>query len=145
MATTVTSATLTSTITETITLNGQAYGNTATHEVVAQGQAYTRLHAVPTGAAVEILNLGAADSAGTIVGDKLVYFRITNLDDTNYILLSLFDAGGVVSGHKIRAGESFVLMSNQIADGAAALGDITSIKAVADTLECDIEFTTVTE
>ena len=38
MATTITAATLTSTIQESLTLNGQVYGNTNIHEVVSQGQ-----------------------------------------------------------------------------------------------------------
>ena len=142
MATTVTGATLTSTITEIITLNGQAHGNTNTYEVASQGEALSRVMSCATADTI-LMNFSTVDSAGTIVGDEMKYMRITNLDDTNYVTLSFYNS----SSHykvKLQAGESHICMNNQMALAGADLTDMTMVKGQADTLACDIEITTIT-
>lgn len=141
MATTVTAATLTSTITEIITLNGQAHGNTNTHEVASQGEATSRVMSCAT-ANTTLMNLGTVDSAGTIVGDEMKYMRITNLDDTNFVTLSFY-TGDTYYKVKLQAGESHIHMNNQMAIGSASLSDMSMVKGQANTLACDIEITTI--
>lgn len=141
MATTVTGATLTSTITEIITLNGQAHGNTNTYEVASQGEASSRIMSCATADTI-LMNFGATDSAGTIVGDEMKYFRITNLDDTNYITLSFYNSASHFK-IKLQAGESHIFMNNQIAMAGADFTDMTMVKGQANTLACDIEITTI--
>ena len=75
-------------------------------------------------------------------------FRITNLDDTNFINLALFN-GTDTAFIKVSAGDTFVLMSNEIdaiasSESFGAFADITKIKADADTAACDIEIIAVT-
>jgi len=141
MATTVIGATLTSTITEIITLNGQAHGNTNTYEVASQGEATSRIMSCAT-ADTTLMNFGATDSAGTIVGDEMKYFRVTNLDDTNYITLSFYNSASHFKV-KLKAGESHIFMNNQMAIAGADLTDMTMVKGQANTLACDIEITTI--
>lgn len=143
MATTVTAATLTSTITEIITLNGQAHGNTNTHEVASQGEASSRIMSVATADTI-LMNFSTVDSAGTIVGDDMKYMRITNLDDTNFVTLSFYNGAASYYKVKLQAGESHIHMNNQMAIGDTALADMTMVKGQADTLACDIEITTIT-
>lgn len=142
MATTVTASTLTSTITEIITLNGQAHGNTNTYEVASQGEALSRILSCAV-TDTTLLNFSTADSAGTIVGDDMKYLRITNLDDTNYVTLSFYNSA---SHFKIRlnAGESHIFMNNQMAIAGADLTDMTMVKGQANTLACDLEISSIT-
>ena len=143
MATTVTAATLTSTITELISLNGHSHGNTITHEVASQGEVSTRIMSCATSSTV-LINFAAADSAGTVVGDSLEYFRITNLDDTNFVTLAVHNGAASFYQIKLGAGGSYLLMNNQMAVGDTALSDMLMVKGTANTLVCDIEITTIT-
>lgn len=94
-----------------------------------------------------IINFGAADSAGEVIVGDYTYFRVSNLDDTNFVRLTLYN-GSDSFFYKLLAGDTFVLMSNEmeVDEGTAftAFADITQIKADADTAACDIEIMAVT-
>ena len=131
MATTITPATLTSTIQEDITLNGYAKGMTVTHSIITVGKSYNRIMEVGR-ESTPILLLGTTDSAGQIIGDEMKYFRITNVDDTNPLQIQFQYASANNWVHRIGPGETFILMSNQSAANAhnttaGTLEDITSI------------------
>tara|TARA_R110002051_G_scaffold171330_1_gene241806 strand:- start:35 stop:481 length:447 start_codon:yes stop_codon:yes gene_type:complete len=147
MATTVTAADLTVTVTENYTLNGVAYGNTINKTFSTNGQVLQRVMNVSTSDPA-IINFGAADAAGQVAVADYKYFRITNLDDTNFITLTLYN-GTDSFFYKILAGDVFLLMSNEMDAIASsttfgAFADITQIKADADTAACDIEILAVT-
>tara|TARA_R110000751_G_scaffold190270_1_gene296104 strand:+ start:127 stop:573 length:447 start_codon:yes stop_codon:yes gene_type:complete len=147
MATTVTTADLTVTVTETYTLNGVAYGNTINKSFSSNGQVLQRIMNVSTSDPA-ILNFGAADAAGQVKVGDYKYFRITNLDDTNFITLTLFN-GTDSFFYKLLSGDIFLLMSNDMdaiasSTSFGAFADITQIKADADTAACDIEILAVT-
>jgi hypothetical protein len=151
MATTVTAENLTVTITEQYTLNGVSYGNTMNKTYTDNGEVYQRIMAIPYSAEdafTDIINFGAADDAGQADIDNYKYFRIKNLDDTNFLTLRV---KGTADSFfvKIKAGETFLLMDNEIdaVTGSNAFGaftDISQISANADTAEIDIEFVCVT-
>lgn len=147
MATTVTASTLTVTISESYTLNGVGYGNTSTKSYTSNGQVLQRILNVSTSDPA-IIDFGASDAAGQVVVGDYKYFRITNLDDTNFITLALYN-GADTFFYKLLAGDTFVLMSNEMdaIDSSRTFGafaDITQIKADADTAACDIEIIAVT-
>tara|TARA_R100001510_G_C7582670_1_gene155103 strand:- start:232 stop:678 length:447 start_codon:yes stop_codon:yes gene_type:complete len=147
MATTVTAADLTVTVTESYTLNGVAYGNTINKSFSSNGQVLQRIMNVSTSDPA-IINFGAADAAGQVKVGDYKYFRITNLDDTNFVMLTLYN-GADSFFYKLAAGDVFLLMSNDMdaIDASTSFGafaDITQIKADADTAACDIEILTVT-
>tara|TARA_Y100001973_G_C5138492_1_gene301632 strand:+ start:292 stop:738 length:447 start_codon:yes stop_codon:yes gene_type:complete len=147
MATTVTAADLTVTVTESYTLNGVAYGNTINKSFSSNGQVLQRIMNVSTSDPA-ILNFGASDAAGQVTVGDFKYFRITNLDDTNFVTLTLYN-GADSFFYKLAAGDVFLLMSNDMdaIDASTSFGafaDITQIKADADTAACDIEILTVT-
>ena len=152
MATTVTAENLTVTITEQYTLNGVSYGNTMNKTYTDNGEVYQRIMAIPYNALevtfTDIINFGAADDAGQADIDNYKYFRIKNLDDTNFLTLRV---KGTADSFfvKIKAGESFLLMDNEIDAVASsttfgAFTDISQISATPDTAEIDIEFVVVT-
>ena len=147
MATTVTAANCTVTITEAYELNGVSYGNTKSKTFTSKGKVLQRIMNVSTSDPA-IINFGAADSAGQVTVGDYAYFRISNLDDTNFIMLTLFN-GSDSFFYKLLAGDTFVLMSNEMdaIDASTTFGafaDITQIKADADTAACDIEIMAVT-
>lgn len=146
MATTVIASNCTVTITEAYELNGVNYGNTKSKTFTSKGKVLQRIMNVSTSDPA-IINFGAADSAGQVTVGDYTYFRISNLDDTNFIMLTLFN-GSDSFFYKLLAGDSFLLMSNEmeVDEGTTFTGfaDITQIKADANTAACDIEIMAVT-
>ena len=152
MATTVTAADLTVTITESYTLNGVSYGNTMNTTFESNGEVYQRVMTIAAGTRgdvwTDIINFGAADDAGQADITNYKYFRIKNLDDTNYLELRVTGTADSFFV-KIKAGESFLLMDNEIdavvsSTTIGTLTDITQIGANAHTDAIDIEFVVVT-
>ena len=146
MASTVTAANLTVTIVESYTLNGVAYGNTVEKTFTSKGKVDQRILNVAT-SETALFNWEAADSAGIGVAADYAYFRVTNLDDTNFVTLRLYN-GADSFWYKLAAGESLMLMNNEMdaitGTTFGALADITSVLAKADTATCDVEFIAVT-
>tara|TARA_Y100000004_G_scaffold52858_2_gene58757 strand:+ start:10182 stop:10628 length:447 start_codon:yes stop_codon:yes gene_type:complete len=147
MASTVTAASATINISENITLNGVTYGNTISKTFQSQGEVIQRIMSIAT-SFTDIFHTSTADGRGQIVADDWCYFRITNLDDTNFITLRLYD-GTDSQFFKLEAGESFFLMSPDIDVDASGttfnnFADITQIAADADTAACDVEVLMIT-
>jgi len=146
MASTVTAADLTVTITESYTLNNVSYGNTTNKVFTSKGQVDQRIMSVAT-TETALFNWESADSAGSGVAANYVYFRVTNLDDTNFVTLRLYN-GADSFWLKLAAGESLLLMNNEMdaitGSTFGALADITSVLGKADTAVCDVEFIAVT-
>jgi len=153
MATTVIAADLTVTITESYELNGVSYGNSTNKSFTNGGEIVQRVMAIQSqgrGANwTDILNFGAADSAGQVDVSNYKYFRITNLDDTNFLELRITGASNTSYFVKVKAGESFLLMDNEMdaetsSTTVGTLADVTQIAANANTDGIDIEFMCVT-
>lgn len=147
MATTVTPANLTVTITESYTLNDVSYGNTLNKTFASQATILQRVMNVSTSDPT-IINFGTAESAGTVLKANYSYFRITNLDDTNFVMLTLYN-GADSFFYKLNAGDTLLLMSNEMdaiasSTSFGAFADITEIKADANSAACDIEIMAVT-
>ena len=147
MASTVTASTATITVSENITLNGVTYGNAISKSFTTQGQVIQRIMSIGT-TFTDMIYTSTADGRGQVVAADWCYFRITNLDDTNFVTLRLYD-GTDSQFFKLEAGESFFLMSPDISvtaggTGFAAFADISRIAADADAAACDIEFLMIT-
>ena len=148
MATTIIPANCTITITESYNLNGVSYGNTTNKTYTSQGEVIQRVMSIGV-AFTEIFNATTIDGRGQVVVNDWAYFSITNLDDTNFLTLRLYDSTDS-KFFKIEAGESFFLMSPEIdidASGTTfnAFSDVNEIGAIADTAACDVEVLMVTE
>jgi hypothetical protein len=140
MATTITNATLTVTITEAVSLNNKSYGNSNTLTIPSINEVDQRILTIPT-SEVTVVNYGTANAAGTFVRTAVKYLRITNKDDTNFISVKVSSATDY-AWVKLEAGKSFELHNGLIetASSFSAWADITSISAIADTAAVDIEY-----
>ena len=144
MATTVLNANLTVTLTDSVSLNGQSYGNTNTLTVAEIDEVYNRVVEVPISAFTNVLELGAASGQGVLKAANVKYIRITNLDDTNYVNLKVFGTDAMVI--KLEAGKSFVLggvsfdaAAADIAQGSVSHNAAFVISAEATVAACDLE------
>ena len=135
------------TITEALKLQGNNQGATHTKTISGINEASRRVVNVITGTAgAEIIKTAATDGAGTYKTNNIRYIRITNLDSSNYVLLSL-EASSHWAQVKVEAGKSFILGTANGFDnvdtstnyGSYSAVDITRIKAQANTAAVDLE------
>ena len=111
-------ATLTSTITENITLNGADRGSTNTLSVASVTQVFHRIVTCPTGQDTTVATFASTADNSAVSGslEDVKYIRVTNLDGTNPINFSLqVDAGendtaaDESASILIAAGRSFIM------------------------------------
>ena len=144
MATTITSATLTVTLTESISLNGSDQGATNTLTIASVNEVSKRIITVEDAAnGTEVYKGGAAAGAGQFISANVKYIRLTNLDDTNFVVLHL-EGSSHYSQHKLEAGKSFILPTPVGFDNNADIDNysaetITTIQAKADSADVDLE------
>ena len=140
-------ATLTVTITESLTLNGANVGGTNTLTVNTVNDFYKRIITVPTSEIVA-WTTHDTDIAGSQFDDDLVkYARITNKGSNN-VIVRVKNADNDELAYKLGPGESFLLHGHEAtmnAVDAATLDigtgwhDITSVKLTAPDGACDCE------
>jgi hypothetical protein len=144
MATTISNATLTVTITEAVTLNGVDQGGTQTQTIANINEVDRRIMTAPT-SEVDILGFdGSSNSMGTFLNSGVKYIRITNLDDTNFITVGVSDTGSDTFFVKVEAGQSFLMGNDDLeihASGGASstFSQADNISVKADTAAVDIE------
>jgi|SRR3990167_1931645 len=149
MATTITPATLTVTITEAVTLNGVDQGGSQVLSISSVVEVDRRILNIPTSEII-ILAMGTALAAGQFNEVDVRYIRITNLDDTNHVTLVFRGEGAAEFAVKLDKGQSFIYngdMSGGVVDTMDAsesaltvsLEDLVDITAQADTAAVDIE------
>jgi len=152
MASTVQAATLSVTISERINLRGIS-GGSITKQISSVNEISKRIITITTTESVVATFSAAAASAGHYVAADVRYIRLTNLDDTNFITVTLRNQDNDEVAVKIDAGQSFVLFGDnangmsavfnatQDADAASdtAFGSLTNIQADANTASCDLE------
>jgi hypothetical protein len=110
-------ATLTSTITESITLNGQDRGSTNTLSVASVTQVFHRIVTCPANndTTVATFQTETYTTEGAIDLEDVKYIRVTNLDGSNELVLSLQtsnDEDGTADGSTsllIDPGRSFIM------------------------------------
>ena len=150
MTTTLTAATLTVTLKESIELNGVEQGATNTKTIASVNEVSKRIVTVTTTEA-EIIAMGTAVSSGTYIESDGRYMRFTNLDDTNFVTLTFKNENDDEFAVKVDAGHSFIYPGDNdggvvdtmdAIDGTGltyALGDLVNVTADADTASCDME------
>jgi hypothetical protein len=152
MASTITAATLTVSVTESILLNGKQQGATNTKTVASVNEISKRIVTVTTTEA-EILKFASTIDAGRYIIGDVRYMRFTNKDDTNFITLTFTNEDSDEVAIKLDAGQSFIWNGdnsgglvdnfNAVTAGNAAsdtaLADVTSVQADANINSCDLE------
>jgi len=150
MATTVTAATLTVTVTEAITLNNQALGASNVLTISSVTEVAKRIVNVPTSEVIILVFAATNPAAGEFVEGDVRYIRITNLDDTNHVTLVFRGEGAAEFAVKLDKGQTFIYngdLSGGVVDTMDAsasaltvdLEDLVDITALADTAACDLE------
>ena len=153
MATTISNATLTVTLTESITLNGAQQGATNTKTFADIDEISKRILTITTNEATIATFSGAVASAGHYNDSAVRYMRFTNKDDTYFVTLTFRNQDNDEVAIKVDAGQSFiwcgdnangmssVFNATQDADAASdtAFGSLTNIQADAEASTVDIE------
>ena len=153
MASTVTAATLTVSLTESINIRGKNQGATTTQTVSSINEIYKRILTITTNEATIVTMSGAVASAGHFNDSFVRYMRFTNLDDTNFLTLTFTSSDNDEVAIKLDAGNSFLWFAdnsggmvdvfnatqNADANSDVDLEPITTIQADANTGNCDLE------
>ena len=144
MASTITSATMTVTITEKVVLNGRDQGSKNTLSISGIKNVFKRIITIAAGddATVLVFKSTTAIADGALDLQNVKYIRITNLDDTNSVNLSLqldSDENNSAANESctilLEAGRSFVMgtpdegihVNDDAATIITALTDLESI------------------
>ena len=148
MASTITNATLTVTITESLSLGGTQYGGTKTLEIADINEAFKRIVkcAASQTTTIATFNGNAFASDNALYLEDAKYVRVTNLDDTNPIELAIVGAATLYQV-RLAAGESHILgapddLMLAEADTSPSFGtmaDIASIKVNPASNDVDVE------
>ena len=152
MTSTLTAATLSVTLTESINLNGYDQGSKNIATIASIAEVSKRIVTVTTTEAV-VATFSAAIAAGNYIAANIRYIRLTNLDDTNFITLTFRNQDNDEFAVKVDAGNSFLLYGDNAngmtaifnatedADAASStnFGSLTNLQADADTASCDLE------
>ena len=149
MTSTLTAATMTVTVTESINLNGMNQGASNTLSLASIAEVSKRIVNVPA-SEVEVVAMSTAVASGTFVESTVKYIRFTNLDDTNHITLTFKDEDNTEFAVLLDKGQSFIyngdiaggVVNTMHAGGSAltvSLNDLVNVTALADTAACDME------
>ena len=153
MATTIKTATLLTTVSEQITINGARQGAVNTKSISGIAEVSKRIITITTTEAVIATFSSAVASAGHYTAANVRYIRFTNKDDTNFITLTFRNQDNDEVAIKLDAGQSLifngdndngmsaVFNATQDADAASdtAFGSLTNLQADANSDSCDLE------
>ena len=148
MASTLSSATMTVRIVESIKLNGTEQGAINTRTISSINEISKRILTVPTSETV-VTSFSTAVATGTFIEGDVRYVRITNKDDTNFVYLVFKNEYSNEFCIKLDSGQSYIyngdnnsgvidtMLANQVpfgfttSDGTTtdASDDVTSITA----------------
>ena len=145
-------ATLTSQITETLTLNGTAQGGTNTFTITGINESFKHIVACTTDRNELFAAVGSGTDRGSFIEGDIRYIRISNLDDTNHVVLFFKNESNDEFAVKLDKGQSFIynadLASGVVdtfdantagATSSGQLADLTNVYAQADTASCNLE------
>lgn len=146
MASTVTSATLTVTLTEKVNLNGMEQGATTQLSITDINEVHKVIMKCDGTSATTIVSFDTAPDLGTLVKANVRYLRVTNLDDSNYAILRLTGAASTDLAVRLDPGASYLIVSStstgavDYADiSGVALEDLTALTATSNTAAVDLE------
>ena len=143
-------AVLSVTLKEELELNGRDRGSEMSVDITGITETFHRILDVGTATAQTVLQMDAtaANSAGgTLLTTNVQYFRITNLDTSNFVAITIQNDSTEEYMVRLDAGESYMLFNSKIdanaaGDSSAAAGnltDIDNILAQANTAACQLE------
>ena len=137
MASTITAATMTVTINESITLNGKNQGGTQTFSIASVSDIFQRIVSCTSSQTTTIASFNADvhGAAGAIDIENSKYIRVTNLDDTNPIELAIVGAATLYQvilhpgqSHILGSAEDLMLAETDTSPSFGTMADIVSIQ-----------------
>tara|TARA_R100000458_G_scaffold54018_1_gene56744 strand:+ start:1768 stop:2232 length:465 start_codon:yes stop_codon:yes gene_type:complete len=148
MATTISNATLTVTVTETISLNGSAQGATNTFTIASIDEIFKRIVTCTASQTTTLLTFNAAvhGAAGAIDLEDCKYIRITNKDDTNALELAVVGAATLYQvilhpgqSHILGSPEDLMLAEADTSPSFGTMADLASIQVNPGGNAIDVE------
>lgn len=145
MASTVTPATATVQIVESLNLAGVDRSGSRTRSISNVAEADRRVMTVDSANEIDIIELNSNNGQGKFIRSAIRYIRITNLDNTNSLRVRFKKSGAQTADVPIDAGATFMLSTgsmdaNTSAGAFSAFVNIDVISAQADTADVDIEY-----
>tara|TARA_R100001463_G_scaffold132417_1_gene193080 strand:- start:92 stop:544 length:453 start_codon:yes stop_codon:yes gene_type:complete len=128
MATTLTAATLTVNVSESITLNGTTYDQTVTSTIASIAKFEKRIISIAASTSAALFSFASSPTGLQFDSDELKYLRLTNLDDTEQLILTT-SASSTAGAQALNPSGSYTLFGNGVG-GAASKAAITSIAAL---------------
>tara|TARA_Y100000361_G_scaffold66213_1_gene58167 strand:+ start:1304 stop:1780 length:477 start_codon:yes stop_codon:yes gene_type:complete len=152
MATTLTNATLTVTLSESVLLRGVEQGSTNTLSISSINEVFKQIVTCTTDRNELFAAIASGTDKGSFLEANIRYIRVTNLDDTNHVVLFFKNESNDEIAVKLDRGQSFIYnadLTGGVVDtmdansaGAASSGqlaDLTNVYAQADTASVDLE------
>ena len=145
MASTLSNATLTVTVTENLTLNGSDHGSTKKMTIAGVNEISKRIITTLTTGTQIYKGHETVASFGQFIYGNVKYIRITNLDDTNPVAIHIEDTSNTTYAQfLVPAGHVFYLTdaAGSYGDNSTAAtptGNIERIDALASTAAVDVE------
>jgi hypothetical protein len=143
MASTISASTLKVQIVEDIELNGVKRGSRSYHTFTNIKQIDERVMTVPTHE-VDVLLLSSSAGAGTYSTSSFKYARLTNLDDTNYVSITMVSGSdGSKSVQKLLPKTSMMITSPALSGSSSGVSfgsfsNMTAVKASANSSAVDL-------
>ena len=131
MATTVTSSTLTVSIAENITLNGTVYDQSVTHSITGIGNYMKKILPLGASASQTVNTFSSTPRNNEFDIDDLKYIRVTNLDDTDEIVVNFIDSSTETAAIQVEAGKTVVLFDTKVAGNSSGSAE-TAGSAISD-------------
>lgn len=148
MATTITAATLTVNLSETLTLGGQNFGGTKELTISNITEAFKRIVRCINSQTTTIATFSgnAFASANAIDLEDAKYIRVTNLDDTNPVELAVVGAATLYQvrldagqSHILGAPDDLMLAEADTSPSFGTMADIASIQVNPAGNDVDVE------
>ena len=148
MATTITAATLTVNLSETLTLGGQNFGGTKEFTISNITEAFNRIVRCMNSQTTTIATFSgnAFASANAIDLEDAKYIRVTNLDDTNPVELAVVGAATLYQvrldagqSHILGAPDDLMLAEADTSPSFGTMADIASIQVNPAGNDVDVE------
>ena len=148
MATTITAATLTVNLSETLTLGGQNFGGTKELTISNITEAFKRIVRCMNSQTTTIAKFSgnAFASANAIDLEDAKYIRVTNLDDTNPVELAVVGAATLYQvrldagqSHILGAPDDLMLAEADTSPSFGTMADIASIQVNPAGNDVDVE------
>ena len=134
-------ATLTTKITESVTVNSKVYGATNTMSITGVNNVYETVVTIGTVATTAIDFVASNPTFGSVLEGDLKYLRITNTDGSNIVNITITEKGSSTNlKTKILPGKSYILTDEGVSFSGGGSTFMENIKLAAVSADVDCEF-----